>query len=154
MGKRGWKETIPWNNTTAGIILAAVAPFALCAVGGLYHGHSSCALMIFYWLVTITGLLAWRKIKALGRRYALSVSREFIIYKEPFRSRLVNIADLLSVQTARDNRVILQTLSATIIVPCSVFASAAEAADIKRALKRFAPQTCRFDLSDAAECSR
>jgi len=44
-------------------------------------------MIVFYWLVTITGLLAAKQIKKLGRRYAFTVSKEFIIYKEPFTSK-------------------------------------------------------------------
>jgi len=145
-----WKQSIPWNNTTVGIILIVDAPFALCAINGILTDHSNCPLLIFYWLMTITGLLTAQQVKTLGRRYALTVSREFVIYKEPFRTRLLNIAELLSIRADKDNKLTLKSLHTTLVVPRTIFKNNAELRKIKKRLERFAPPACRLDLQNLA----
>lgn len=107
-------------------------------------------MIIFYWLVTITGLWAAKQIKKLGRRYALTVSKEFIIYKEPFTSRLIKFTDVFSIHAAHDNNLVLTTLSMQLVVPRSIFRSNDELARTKKMLERFAPPTCRIDLRNIA----
>lgn len=144
------KATIRFNNTAACIVAAGVSPFALCGVTGFFANHTSRPLMVFYWLITITGLLTAKHIKELGRRCMLTISKEFIIYKEPFTSKLIKFADVLSIQAAADKHLIIDTLSTTLVVPCSIFTSNHELAKARALLERFAPPSCRIDLRSIA----
>jgi hypothetical protein len=134
------------TNITACIVLAAIAPFTLCAITGQIAGHRSCPMIIFYWLITITGLLTAKKIRELGRHYALTISEEFIIYKKPFTTKLIKIPDLLAVHAGPDKNLILKTLNTTLIVPLSIFTSDNELARIKSRLEQYAPPSCRIDM--------
>ncbi len=144
------KNLKKFNNTAACIVAASVSPFALCGLSSMFSSHKSCTAIFFYWLVTIAGLLAARQIKELGRRYSLTISKDFIIYKEPFASKLVKFADVLSIHAAPDNHLVFTTLSTRLVVPRSVFTCYDELAQATALLKRFAPSSCRIDLHGIA----
>ena len=148
--KRAQTSLIKFNNTTACIVAVCVLPFALCGLSSIFSSQASCLMVVFYWLVTITGLLAAKQIKALGRRYALTVSKEFIIYKEPFTSKLIKFTDVFSIHAAPDNNLVLTTVSMQLVVPRSIIRSNDELARTKKMLERFAPPTCRIDLRSIA----
>lgn len=144
------KNKIMCNKTTACIILCAIAPFALCALGGLCSSHRNCPLMIVYWIITISGVLAARQVRTLARCYALTISHNYILYKEPFRTKLIKITELLSIYINSDDTLVLKTLHTRLVVPLSIFTSNDEFSKTRAMLQRFAPSSCHINVGHIA----